>query len=1765
MTGLLAACCLVLVPTIARGQDGTLDRPFNPAPDQPVGAVVLQTVGAEQKLLVGGYFNSIGGGGQSQLARLNADGTEDISFVGTANGNVSCLSLCADGDILVGGQFTTIGGGNHAGIARLAPNGTHRSTFTPSLVGEAFFIRELSNGKIIVGGIFNNVTGSNGTFSRKGIALLNADGTVDGAFNATLLGNPVAYVLTLDIQPSDGALLIGGTFTSVGGVPRGGVARISSATGALDTNFNVNTDGQDVIGIYHRPNGNVIFSGAFTNVNNTTRNGFTEVDSNGALTSWAPDFGGDSPRVFVTQGDGKLIAAGLFASVNGAQHRNIVRFHTNGTVDSAYNPGFPYSTDVYALALQSDGKVVLGGDFFWPPGVDARDYLARIHGPSVPSGPEIEVRNDSTLVAHNGTLNFGAVTYPGGTTSITLSINNTGTTNLNLTGLIATIGGAQSGAFSVPPYTVTTVAPGGQVSLVVQFSPTNLGLHTASLSIPNNDADETPYLINLSGNGAPLAPEIEVFDGLTPLEDSLSTIGLPAVSVGAPSGGSTRSIVVKNTGSAPLSGLVVTFDGPQSGDFKADGVVMLTHAELASGATWTFTLSFNPAATGLRDAVMHIASNDADENPFDVNYLGFGNAQVPPPAGGVPYAWGNNNTGTIGVGTANYQSYFNAPQAVLTTGALSGKTVTAVAAGASHSLALTADGKVFGWGYAVNGQLGSSSFASYREEAVASDASATLNNKTVTAIAAGYDHSLALTSDGLIFAWGENTAGKLGIGSSGPYPGVGTPTQVVTNSPGLLGKSVIAIAGGPHHSLALTSGGEVYAWGQNTSGELGTGINTADSFVPVKVQGLPDPNVATNRIVKIRIGGRQNFALTADGKLYAWGKNDYWQIGDGTTTNRTLPVLVGTTGDMAGKTIVDMGAGEYHALAVDSDGKLYAWGYGGYGALGTGDSIQRLNPTLIGGALATRQVTRIVAGYDYSLATTADNKVFVWGSNGSGQLGGATAVGAGTSLPMELVLSSILTGGKVVTDVSTGRYNHVLALVGDPPAPEIEVRLEFDNSLVTLGQLVNQGTAAVEGTWFSPYVTFKITNTGTTPLTGLLASVTGVHAADFDYSQPSPTTLLPGYSTNFNVSFTPVAVGTRSAALHIASNDADEGDFYVNLTGTGYYASTGERVDTGFNPNVEGGAVLDMAVQTNGQVIVAGNFTTVGGASHSHIARVEANGSVDNSFQTSANNSVLAVALQADGQIIIGGYFTSVTGTNGTFPRQYLARLNINGTVDETWYPSVNSYVLALAVEPGNTLLAGGIFSYANVTALVPRLARFDLTDNGGVYLNFVPGSGGTVDEIVLHDGKILVGGEFASMGGALRSNLARLNADGTADSFFTGTGCTGGGVRAIAVQPSDGKIVVGGAFDKVNGYTNYRIARLNPNGSLDGSFYSAVLDTVQAIQIQANGRIVIGGAFEQVWSDGNWVQWPRLARLNANGKIDYTFPAAAHYDFVRTLLAEPDGDLLVGGSFTYLNALPRNNFARIAVPAPDIHVVSTGGITHTDGSSRDLGTVLVGNTTPGTVFTIQNVGLAALTGFAGVGGITIDGPAASTFSISYPGNTSLATGATTTFTIAFAPLGQGPGTATLHIHSNDPDEEPFDITLTGAGGQPITDWRQQNFGTTSNTGDAADDADPDHDGISNLLEFATAGSPNTNGTAPTTIAPPGGGVIEFTYTRNKLAMAELTFQVQWSDDLLTTWSGVGVTETLLSDNGYTQQVKALVPTGGNDQRFVHLKVTRVP
>ena len=360
-----------------------------------------------------------------------------------------------------------------------------------------------------------------------------------------------------------------------------------------------------------------------------------------------------------------------------------------------------------------------------------------------------------------------------------------------------------------------------------------------------------------------------------------------------------------------------------------------------------------------------------------------------------------------------------------------------------------------------------------------------------------------------------------------------------------------------------------------------------------------------------------------------------------------------------------------------------------------------------------------------------------------------------------------------------------------------------------------------------------------------------------------------------------------------------------------------------FNPSPNGVA-SNIVLQPDGKILIGGYFWTVNGVTRYHMARIDADGTLDNSFDPNITPGVvLCTILQPDGKIVVGGTFSSVGGV----ARSQIARLNADGSLDLAFNPYANGTVTCLALQSDGKIIVGGEFT--NVGGVTRnRIAR--LNADGSVDSTFNPNaSSGFYALFVQPDGKILVGGYFTALGGVTRNRIARLNSNGTLDSTFNPD--ANSTVVSLAVQ-TDGRILIGGHFTAVGGVTRNRMARLNSDGSLDGSFNPNVNDSVETIALHADGRIVIGGYFTTVGG----VTRNRIARFNADGTLDTAFNPDAN-DYVEPIALQADGKILMCGRFTSVGGVARDFCARITnniTATATIAVSGTNQIDWTRGAS---------------------------------------------------------------------------------------------------------------------------------------------------------------------------------------------------------------------------------------
>ncbi len=371
---------------------------------------------------------------------------------------------------------------------------------------------------------------------------------------------------------------------------------------------------------------------------------------------------------------------------------------------------------------------------------------------------------------------------------------------------------------------------------------------------------------------------------------------------------------------------------------------------------------------------------------------------------------------------------------------------------------------------------------------------------------------------------------------------------------------------------------------------------------------------------------------------------------------------------------------------------------------------------------------------------------------------------------------------------------------------------------------------------------------------------------------------------------------------------------YYNGTARNHIArlNADGSLDTGFNPGTGANNLINCTTfQPDGKILIGGDFTSYNGTARNCIARLNADGSSDTGFNpgTGANNYINTITLQPDGKVVIGGNFTSYNST----ARNRIARLNADGTLDTAFNPGtgVNNYIHSITIQPDGKIIIGGYFTNCNGTAR-NRIAR--LNANGSLDTGFNPGSGSNSHiryTTLQPDGRIIIGGQFTNYDGTGRNYIARLNADGTQDPGFNpGTGANNF-VSSTAIQ-ADGKIIIGGAFTRYNGTGCNRIARLNANGSVDTGFNTGGIgpnNEVRSTALQADGKVIIGGIFTNYNGTGRNF----IARLNADGSLDTGFnPGPGANGDVRSITIQTDGKIIIGGFFTSYNGTGRNYIARL-------------------------------------------------------------------------------------------------------------------------------------------------------------------------------------------------------------------------------------------------------------
>ena len=367
---------------------------------------------------------------------------------------------------------------------------------------------------------------------------------------------------------------------------------------------------------------------------------------------------------------------------------------------------------------------------------------------------------------------------------------------------------------------------------------------------------------------------------------------------------------------------------------------------------------------------------------------------------GNVWAWGSNNSGRLGAGEGVDDQYLPLNISRLESSPLNGVTIKQISAGA-QSLVLDEDGNVWVWGFNWHGQLGTGKSGEYAHEYLPVNISDFFDSARIVQVSAGFWSSLALDENGHVWAWGNGENGRLGTGNDQQqlYP---VNISAKAGSP-LANVEILQISAGSSHALAIDIEGNVWVWGLNDRGQLGTGervtrqeaslgIRVPNHYLPANISSLLESELEGARIVQVSAGATYSLALDEKGNVWAWGNGCWWQLGTGNHVRQYSPVNISSIEDsnLNGVDIVSVEAGR-NAIAIDSDGNVWMWGDSWYRELG----MERHE-----GGVDLRIPTNVSAMPDFIfynvpiaqaqvgwMLLSKDGDIYVWGDGYRGRLG----------------------------------------------------------------------------------------------------------------------------------------------------------------------------------------------------------------------------------------------------------------------------------------------------------------------------------------------------------------------------------------------------------------------------------------------------------------------------------------------------------------------------------------------------------------------------------------------------------------------------------------------------------------------------------------------------------------------------------------------------------------------------------------------------------
>lgn len=1506
------------------------------------------------KYIAVGQFTSYQGVVYNRIIRLNINGTIDNDFIIGSGFNdlVRNISLQSDGKILVVGDFLQYNGIVVNRIVRLNVDGSLDNTFNTGtgFNSRAYIIKPLNTGKILVSGAF---TAFNGV-PKPRLIRLNSNGSLDTEFDIGT-GFPNGNVNELFIQ-NDDKIIAAGSFIGFNG--NSAISRIVrlNSNGDLDNTFTIGSGFDDApIKILQQNDEKLIFVGGFTTYNDSLRSRIIRLNIDGTLDETFSTGLGFNDLVYdiVSQPDNKYIICGAFVSYDGSSKNRLVRINNDGSIDNSFTIGDGFNADGRALCLNSDGNILVGGVFSTYNSISANNLVllknAFCYESSLTSNTII------TSVKPKPTISIAVSQNPiclsNSTTITASSLDNINTWSWN--------SGQNTAQINVSPienttYTISATSSNGCVNhnqITVNLLPSpNFWITPPIYSSCNGNS------VSLSAFGA---QSYEWSNGLgsgnlktvNPTETTTYTV----TASGSNSCTSSKNITVSvskfdvsltSSDTTFCFGKSVTFtaSSPQSNatseyDFKVNGISVqkstsniYTSSTLNNGDIVSCLFTQNVIGNGLIYSGINIGSGlngtakvivRQNDGKFIVggtftNYNGSAALNIVR----INSDGSIDNTFSTGTGfDAEVRAIKVQPNGkIIIGGAFTLYNGTSV----NRIVQLNENGSVdnsFNIGTGFNNNINAiiiqpdgkaliaGEFTTYKgitsNRIVRLDQSGNID-ATFT-IGTGFNnfiYALEMQNDGKIIVGGNFTSFNgtsinriARLNSSGTIDALFTVGSGANNTVSAISIQSDAkiIIGGSFTTYNGTSINRIVRLNStgtiDNSYSVGTGFNNnilwlsrlPNDDVFVAGQFTTYKGLTANRIIRLDSDGNKDsqfggtgadntinsIELTSDWKAVLVGAFTNY---NGSAQNRitsaqnticydsqtlsssiTVSVNPNTTNIQINPSSAQICNGNSVTLTA-SGADNYTWSH----TLGTG-AVK--NPTP-------------------STTTTYT----VTGTNNDGCFSTKTVTVTVIPIPETLINTSspIICDGANVTLTASGADSYEWSN-GLGSGNEKSVNPTTNTTYTVTG--TNSGMCSASNQ-------ITITNHKTTvSLSSNALNVCGNQTVTF-----TATATNAGSASTYKFKVNGAVVQNTTSNTYITStltsNDTVDCELIAVPDNMGVLDAS-LNIGTGFN-----GTIYQVVRQSDGKYIVAGDFTSYKGVSINRIVRINADGTVDNSFAVGSgfNGAVRTMIIQSNNKTIIGGSFTTYKGI--TVNR--IVRLNTDGSIDNSFAigSGFNDVVYSMAFQTDGKIVVAGQFTSYNGTGR-NRIIR--LNADGSIESSFSIGTGfnnNYVSKIVVQaDGKIIAVGSFTSYKGVTVNRIIRLNSDGSQDvTFALGTGFNNV-ANTIAIQ-IDGKYIVGGSFTTYNGTTRNRIIRINSNGTIDATYGigTGFDNNVFDINIQSDNKAIIAGQYTNY--AGNTRNG--IVRLFENGSIDNNFNIGTGYNAPsRNILIQPNGSVLIVGEFT--------------------------------------------------------------------------------------------------------------------------------------------------------------------------------------------------------------------------------------------------------------------------